>query len=712
MKPQFDELLKYADEHLADVPVAKLLGDNEEKGMQIEHPFLTNILDFSFLYVATGEKKYLDAAKRWTLCLAAMDEWDGKVVPANEEGDRSLYTGFGLTALSAAYDWLYGDLTDAERALVRAKIASRCEAIYRATSRGEWWTGGYLHHDLWIPVGGMGLGAVAIMSEVPAAREWAAATEEQFAQAFRRLGDDGAWHEGPCGWAFAMASFVPFWDASSRLAPSQFDESRWLQETWRFRLYSRNADGTFIAFGDGRPDGHYQQTAHEAAPTLLFVAKKFANPYAAWLAGEEWNARPNPYTAVWEIIWADPTVAPKPPFDLPASALFANEGLAIMRTGWHIEDTAAALHCDSLVGRVAAAFNDVDSEGEDRMNIAVDHTHADANSLAVWARGGFALRNAGYGQRDTQFQNSLLVDGKGQYRSFDRKSRPATPNGVIKRFFASRFASFVEGDAARCYPPGLSEFSRSAYLVRPGVVFIVDDVAAGNDALFEWPFHVPPDSAVTTGIAGFRAKLENVETVLRLATPLVMTPSASRDRTNVAIKLTAPKKTRRMSFVAAVLPTYPVGLASPVNSPTEHSFVIETTEATVFAAFSDGGNLEVPGKVKGNGLAAIVSSGPDGTGFLAVDAEKLSIGDDAVLAAPLPVTVSCYVSGDKGQLTVSSPQPTQVAVDPGMSVKDVIGADGRSAPYLAEGPRIILSVPEGTSAYDLIAGESRGVEGN
>jgi|GEM_PF-5888756 len=711
MRAQFDEVVRYADEHIADEPPAKLEGDNEEKGLKVEHPFLTNILDFSFLYVVTGEKKYFEAAKRWTMALARMEEWEGKVVPESEEGDRGLYTGFGLTALAAAYDWLYGDLSVEERASVRAKIAERAEAICRASFRGEWWSGAYLHHDLWIPVGGMGLGAVAIMDETPQAREWAGRAEEEFEDALKRLGDDGAWPEGPCGWAFAMASFAPFWDAYSRRFPTHLDESRWLQETWRFRLYSRMPDGSFIAFGDGRPTGHYQWTAHEAGPTLRLVAKKFVNPYAQWLAGEEWKKRANPYTAVWEIIWTDTEIEEKPPFDLPRSAVFQNQGLALVRTGWQDTDTVVALHCDSLVGEVAAQYY---QNGDDAMNTAVDHTHADANSLVVWSRGGFALRNAGYGQPNTEFENSLLVDGQRQHRSFDRKARPGTPSGKITRFFAGDYGSLIEGEAGKCYPPGLDRFTRRVFLVEPGVVFVVDGAQAKKEALFEWLFHVDRESAVAASEKGFKSVFDRAETVVRVAAPGGLAVSTSQDRLNTAVRFGATDRTKKASLIAAILPCLAPDAGAELDAPTESSLVVEANGWKIMAAFAATGEgaFEVPGRVSVKGQAGIATVEGATRGFLAVDATELTLDGRKVLTAPVAVSVSCRSDSNGGNLTIEAREPTQVAIDPGISVMEVARPDGRGIPYLSEGPRIILNAPKGTTNYVLVAGERQAVEGN
>jgi len=709
-KPQFDALVKYADEHLADVPPARLEGDNEKRGLQVEHPFLTNILDYSFLYVVTREPKYLDAAKRWTLALAAMDEWEGKVVPENKEGDRGLYTGFGLTALAAAYDWLYNDLTDAERDVIRAKIASRSEAIHRATFEGEWWSGGYLHHDLWIPVAGMGLGAVAVIDEVPEAKAWAQRADEEFFQALGRLGTDGAWPEGPAGWAFAMASFIPYWDAYSRRFPTALDRSEWLSNTWKFRLYSRVPDGQFLWFGDGRPTGHYQWTAYQAAPTLRFLASKFMNPCAQWLAAREWETRPNPYTAVWEIIWLDTSVRETPPDALPQSTFFENQGLAYLRTGWTDKDTAVRFHCDSLVGKTAATYYD---NGDAAMNTATDHTHADANSFCVWSRGAFAFNAAAYGRKATKFENSVLIDGQGQYGSFDAKERPGRPRGEVTRFFASNYASFVEGEASRAYPPGIGDFTRTVCLVQPGVVFLRDSIAAEKPVRVDWLVHVPRTGLILTSLAGFSHELEKTQTIFRLARPLACEITVEAGPADFAVNVANPSKASRADLLAALVPCMNIDAKAEVKTPTDHCLVVETADTKLLAVFADQkGKLEMPGRLAGRGEMAVVTVVGSERGFLAVDSAELTLDGQQLLVSGAPVTVSCQASADGGSLTISAGEPTQVALDPGMPVKSLRRGDGRSVPYLTEGPRIILSVTEGTTTYDLVRGQGERVGGN
>lgn len=689
MRGQFEALVEYADEHIADTP-PKLEGDYEERGLKVEHPYLTNILDFSFLYVVTGEAKYLEAAKRWALFLASMEEWAGPAGPNDVEGDRGLYAGFGLTALACAYDWLYQDLALGEREILRRKIYSITERLYRATFEGEWWSKAYLHHDHWIPVGAMGLGALALWGEAPEAARWARQAEEEFTRVFERLGDDGAWHEGVCGWAFGMASFAPFWDASRRRGLSRLTDSEWLRNTWRFRLYSRLGDGRFATFGDGRATGNYQWTAWQAAPVLRLLAARFQNPYAQWLAAREWETRPNPYTAVWEIIWADADLEERPPDGLSACALFSNEGLAVLRTGWGDNAAVVAFHCDSVVGERAVRYY---ADGDDRINTGANHAHADANSFVFWADGDFAVVPAGYGQRETRYQNSMEVDGEGQYRLFDRQAHPGRPSGKVTRFFDGCFGSFVTGEAAKCYAEGLESFERTVYLVRPGILFVVDHVRSERPATLDWFFHVESESAVELRPGGFSCGTGTRRTHVDFAADgsPVLTVEDHRRTLGIRVRLDeATSRTRMVSVISR-------GMTPRIQRHGRSAWVIDTPGARTLAAFGPpGGKLEIPGKLSARASCAI--AGADG--FLAVDVTRLVIGSKEVLTSDAPLTASCLAQAGKVVLTLQG-GAAEVTFDAASPVKTITTADGEIPPFTAVGSQVSLDFPGGRAVYEI-----------
>jgi hypothetical protein len=702
MKPQFDALVAYGREHLGDSPPSSLSGGNERRGDAVQDPFLTNILAFSFLGVVTGDERYVDAGKRWALALAAMDDWVGQIDTQPRCANCGYPEGWGLIGLSAAYDWLYHQLDDRSRALLRNKIRTVAKVLHDATFTGEWWTGAYLHHDTWIPFGGLGVGAMSIVDEVPEAREWADRAAHELDGALDWLDSDGGWPEGPCGWAFALISAVPFWDAYRRRFPDRaaaIVDNTWLQNTWKFRLYSRTPDGQFLGFGDCNPHGGYQSTGYQGAPVLRFLAARYRNPYAQWLAAREWEKRPNPFTAVWEILWADPTLDEAPPGDLPHGVRLDNQGMAFFRTGWDPGATVVAFRGTGLLGRRATSLFRGGREAE--FNNSTTHAHADGNAFGIWSRGEFAVTLARYGQRESELQNTLLVDGEGQYSRFGA-DHVGRPDGRITGFFTSRDATFVAGDAARCYPPGLSRFARRLYLVAPGIVFLVDDIAAERPVRLQWRFHVDNGASVEVGSSGFSSVSGGARTVLRLAQPGWVRAGEVSDDWNRGVAFSLDQPTAEAALVAVIVPSLPAGAQAAISAPTGRSFLVEALGARVLAAFSVGdGTLEIPGRMTGHGAAAMVTTGGATPGFFAALATGVSVDGERLLTASQAVTVAYSRTGSTGALTVEAPGGAEITIETGLRVASVRSSDGAGVAFQAEGSRVMLRVPAGTSSYVL-----------
>lgn len=698
MRSQLDTLASWADGRLGDTPPA-LRGGYEKRGDMIQDPYLANILAFSFLGAVTGEARYRDAAKRWTLALAEMDEWVGVLAPGGggKCGGCGYPEGWGLTALAVAYDWLHQEFDSSERRTIVAKIEAVCNGLDRAAVGDDWWAGAYLHHDTWIPLGGLGLGAMAVIDESADAPRWAERAREELDGAINWLGKDGAWPEGPCGWAFAMISAVPFWDAYRRRFPERGAAilgHPWLRHGAAFRLYSRTPDGRFLGFGDCNPHGGYQQNAREAAPTLRWLAARYRDPYAQWLAAREWEKVPNPFTAAWEILWADPSVPEAPPDELPLGRRFKNQEMVFARTSWGADATAIAFRCDSLLGRRAASLYRAGSEG--RFNNSTTHVHADANSFGVWSRGGFAITMARYGQNATEFQNSLLVDGQGQFTSFgpDHLGRP---DGVIKDFFTSRVATAVVGQAARTYPPLLDSYLRRLYLIEPGMIFIVDDVAAPSAVDLEWRFHVDSDASIDVRDDGFSSVVEGRRTLLRIASPAGARIGQTSDDWNRGVTVGAPGRSTNGALTAVLIPSLPADAPVSVQTPGERAFVIGALGMTVLAAFG-AGRAEIPGRVSADAAGVIAWR----DAFLAVDATRVDVDGLTLLAATSPVMLSYARRSNSGRLVVDAGAPTELSLDAGIPVASVRLPDGSPYPFVVLGSRVTLQVPAGVTRLLLV----------
>jgi hypothetical protein len=700
MRAQLDALVAHAEAHLGDAPPSALSGGYERRGDALQDPFLANILIFSFLAVVTDDARYRQAAIRWAVTLSSMPEWVGILDPQTGKCASCGYPeGWGVTALAVAYDWLHEHLSGDERAVIRAKIGAVCSGLHGGTLTNEWWTGAYLHHDTWIPIGGLGAGAMAVIDELPDAPRWAERAREALDEALDWLDGDGAWPEGPCGWAFAMISALPFWDAYRRRFPGRAASllaNPWLRRTAGFRQHARTPDGRFLGFGDCNPHGGYQQNAIEAAPTLRWLAARYGDAHAQWLAAREWEKHPNPFTAAWEILWADLDVPEAEPGDLPVGALFENQGMAFVRTGWDAAATVVGFRCDSLLGRRAASLYRPGSES--RFNNSTTHVHADANGFAVWSRGDFALTMPRYGQNASEFSSTLLVDGQGQYTTFG-PDHVGRPDGRVTGFFTSRAASLVTGEAAGAYPPGLHRYTRRVLLVEPGLVFVADDVVAASPVDLEWRFHVDAEASLDLGADGFTSVADGRTTLLRLAAPRGPRLGQLTDDHNRAAAIHPAGKQVSGELRAALVPSLPAGAAARIETPGEGAFVIEALGATVLAAFATaGGSPSVPGRLDADGSAVTVTLG---AGWFAAEATRATLDGALLLAATAPVTASYRRVGGGGRLTVAASVAVEITVAAGLAVASVRRADGAAVPFAASGTHVTLRLPAGTTQLAL-----------
>jgi hypothetical protein len=381
-------------------------------------------------------------------------------------------------------------------------------------------------------------------------------------------------------------------------------------------------------------------------------------------------------------------VPERSPEDLPRGALFENQGIAYLRTGWDREATVLGFRCDSLLGRRAASLYRAEEDG--RFNNSTTHVHADANGFGVWSRGDFAVTMARYGQNGTERQNTVLVDGEGQYTRFgaDHLGRP---DGRVTAFLSSPFAGYVAGDAARAYRPGLRRFLRRMVLVHPGMIFLFDDLAADARVDVEWRFHVDAGASLSIGERGIVASAGGRATHLRLGEAASFVEIGDDWNRGVTARTGEPRAEAHLAV--ALLPSLAGGAEPHFESPTPRSFVVRALGVEVAAAFAlEGGALSVPGRLSGRGAAAVVS----GQGIFVAEATDVQ-ADGAKLSASAPVTLAYHRDGDAGLLVAEAGGETELAISSLGTVREVRRPDGTSVPFAVTGGTLRTRLPAGSS---------------
>src|SRR5258706_6623480 len=157
------------------------------------------IAEAAFVYKIEGDKKYLEAARKYMDAAVSYDIWGY----ANNKPNVDLAAGHLLYGLGCGYDLLYNDLNEAERARYRDKLTRHAKLLFEYYRPKPGRTYSYSQNHVFIPLSGLGVAAYALWDEVPEAREWAALVRAVFDRVLATYSPDGYYYEGFEYWVFS-----------------------------------------------------------------------------------------------------------------------------------------------------------------------------------------------------------------------------------------------------------------------------------------------------------------------------------------------------------------------------------------------------------------------------------------------------------------------------------------------------------------------------
>lgn len=168
------------------------------------------VMRSAFMFAVTGERRYLERCMR-EIEAVERTEWLSESYrsrlndPANAIHFADLGLGERAQALAAAYDWLYEGLDETQRAFIREMARERVFKPYliAAMRRGEWGVREYMNWGAVI-TGGCGVLALAMLGELPEAREAWKTAVWLFPRFVNAIGRDGDWDEGLMYTDYAM----------------------------------------------------------------------------------------------------------------------------------------------------------------------------------------------------------------------------------------------------------------------------------------------------------------------------------------------------------------------------------------------------------------------------------------------------------------------------------------------------------------------------
>ncbi len=482
------QLKQVADGLVEDGPPAYRADDKWSGEEQLYQREVGNAIpNLALTYLLTGERKYLESARSWMLASAGYPTWG-----LGDIDGMDLAAGHQLYGLALAYDWLYHDLDAEALATVRACLERRGQRMYeRLLNRQVWWHDAYLQNHQWVDMTGLTAAGLALYGEVDGVDGWMLLPLEKARVTMKSLGPDGASHEGVPYWTYGVEYLLKFMDlARSLLGEDLFTGNVWFEHTASFRLYSMlprshwTRESDLMTFADGPRYDWY-------GPDYMLrkLAAEYRDGHAQWLADELRGAGLCNNSATFlNLLWEDPSVAPRPPTDLPRFKHFDDLDIVYMRSSWDGDESLMAFKCGPFIGHHALATYSYDPGG--------GHVHPDAASFLLFAHGDWLIVDDGYTWKTTAFQNTALVNDIGQEGEggawFDGSALSAEKRGAkILRADHGQEYDYVIGDATDAYKSaaGLKRFLRHILYLRPDCWVIVDEFETASPSIFELYFH-------------------------------------------------------------------------------------------------------------------------------------------------------------------------------------------------------------------------------
>jgi hypothetical protein len=205
------------------------------------------ILDLLVAHHIDANRAYRDRAIEELRTLISWSTW---VDPSHGDLAIDTCTAEAAVAATVGLDWLYDDLSEADRLRVRKTIRKRViDAYLQGVKNKAWW---YESYQSWNAVinSACGLAGLALGDEDPKAERALGLARAGLERFFDALGREGGWDEGAGLWGQAMHHLLLFNEASTRLLDDQrIIHQRGMDVTGTFPVYF-TPNGRAASFGE------------------------------------------------------------------------------------------------------------------------------------------------------------------------------------------------------------------------------------------------------------------------------------------------------------------------------------------------------------------------------------------------------------------------------------------------------------------------------
>jgi hypothetical protein len=431
---------------------------------------LERVYTLAFAYRISGEAKYRDRALKELRAAAAFPDWNPS---------HFLDVAEMTHALAIGYDWLYHDMSEADRTLLRRAIVEKgLDPAIPFYKERRWWTT-VTHNWNQVCNGGITLGALAVADEEPARAEYIVAESvESIRRAMGSYAPDGGWAEGPGYWRYATSYNVYYLAGLETALATDFGLSAMpgFSTAGTFRIYFQGPAGSFN-YADA-------SSSVGSAPEMFWLARKFNQPVYAWDQLRHLTAGRRPHAL--DLLWYQPASTNPERARWPRSRVFTGVGTAFLHSGW---SNPLALWMGIKGGDNKANHSHLDLGSfvldKDGVRFALDFGGDDYNLPEY-----FGARRFTYYRLRTESHNTVLIDGENQ----DPKAEApmSVHNGLVVI------------DLSRAYPRKVTRFTRTLQ-PQPGEWSLVmqDEIEAPQPVEALWG--MVTDARIT--LAGNTARL-------------------------------------------------------------------------------------------------------------------------------------------------------------------------------------------------------------
>lgn len=441
--------------------------------------------------VLLGDEVLISQAKEGLLTMAA---WDTDGPTKRDYNDECAFRV--AYALAFGYDWLYDALSEEQRAFVRERLFIRTKQVAdHIIVRTR------IHYSLYDSHAVRSLSSVIIpccivlLGEYEEARQWLDYAIDYLNVVYTPWGgEDGGWAEGAAYWTTAMAFVTEAMNTLKSFTGMDLYQRPFFKKTGDFPLYCNPVDTYRASFCDQSNLGDYP--GHKVAFNIRQFAGATGNGNYQWYYDRVMAREPEIsqefYNKGWWDFYFDDMVYRYDYRDCRPCAQAEP-----LRTAWFRDVGWVAINRD-----LKEFENHIFFLTKSSPYGSVSHSHGDQNTFVLFAFGEPLIIQSGYyvgfnssmhrdWRRQTKSQNTILINGQGQYAGMD-KVLQLKASGCVEAVEERQDCVYIRENATNAYleqVPDLENYTREIYFINETCFVMVDTVETGSDSSVDWLLH-------------------------------------------------------------------------------------------------------------------------------------------------------------------------------------------------------------------------------